>query len=137
MIRIKALDHIVIRAVDSASLCAFYCDVLGCSVERASSPDTGLTQLRAGSALIDIVAVDSELGRAGGAAPGHEAHNMDHFCVVLEDFNEAAIRQHLSAFDIAGSALEQRYGAAGYGPSIYIDDPEGNTIELKGLPAIS
>jgi catechol 2,3-dioxygenase-like lactoylglutathione lyase family enzyme len=134
MIRIKTLDHLVIRAVNSAALCAFYCDVLGCTVERTSAPETGLTQLRAGSALIDIVAVDSKLGRAGGAAPGRAGHNMDHFCVLLETFDEPVIREHLAKFEVSASPLEQRYGAEGYGPSIYIEDPEGNTVELKGPP---
>jgi glyoxylase I family protein len=127
MIRIKSLDHVVIRAADSAALTAFYCDVLGCTVERTSAPETGLTQLRAGAALIDIVAVDSKLGRAGGAAPRSEGRNMDHFCVLLKQFDEAAIR--------SASPLQQRYGAQGYGPSIYIEDPEGNTVELKGPAA--
>jgi glyoxylase I family protein len=135
MIRIKSLDHVVIRAADSAALTAFYCDVLGCTVERTSAPETGLTQLRAGAALIDIVAVDSKLGRAGGAAPRSEGRNMDHFCVLLKQFDEAAIREHLAHFDVSASPLQQRYGAQGYGPSIYIEDPEGNTVELKGPAA--
>ena len=112
----------------------FYCDVLGCTVEKRSSPEFGLVQLRAGSSLIDIVAVVSQLGRMGGAAPGKEGLNMDHFCVRLEDFEEQAIRGHLERFAVVGSKLEMRYGAEGSGPSIYIQDPEGNTVELKGPP---
>lgn len=134
MIRIKGLDHVVIRARNMEAMCAFYCDVLGCTVEREASAELGLTQLRAGSALIDIVSVDGELGRAGGAPPGKEGRNMDHFCVFLEDFDEQEIRSHLASFNVSGSDLEQRYGAKGYGPSIYIQDPEGNTVELKGTP---
>jgi glyoxylase I family protein len=135
MIRIKGLDHIVIRVQDTEAMIAFYCDVLGCVVERRSSPEFGLVQLRAGDSLIDIVAVNSEIGRKGGTAPGNEGRNMDHFCVRLESFKEEAIRDHLSRYGIAGSKLEQRYGAEGNGPSIYIQDPEGNTVELKGSPS--
>jgi catechol 2,3-dioxygenase-like lactoylglutathione lyase family enzyme len=134
MIRIKALDHIVLRAANPETMIRFYCDVLGCVVEREASPELGLTQLRAGSALIDIVSVDGELGRLGGAAPGAEGRNMDHFCLYIEDFDEAEIRAHLSQFNLEGSEQAQRYGATGYGPSIYIQDPEGNTVELKGGP---
>lgn len=112
----------------------FYCDVLGCVVERRSSPEFGLVQLRAGDSLIDIVAVDSEIGRKGGAAPGKQGRNMDHFCVRVEPFKEEAIRAHLSQYGVVGSKLETRYGAEGNGPSIYIQDPEGNTVELKGPP---
>jgi len=131
MVRIRGLDHVVIRAINVDAMRAFYCDVLGCTVEREAQA-LGLTQLRAGDALIDIVSADGELGRAGGAPPGAEGRNMDHFCVVLESFDESLIRAHLAKFNVTGSALEQRYGAAGYGPSIYIQDPEGNTVELKG-----
>ena len=125
MIRIKKLDHVVLRAQDPERIVEFYCLVLGCTVERRSSPDIGIVQLRAGDALIDVLAVDSELGRMGGAAPGKDGRNMDHFCVRLETFNEEAIREHLANYGVEGSKLETRYGAEGNGPSIYIQDPEG------------
>ena len=134
MIRIKNLDHVVLRSQDAETLVGFYCDVLGCTVERRSSPELGMAQLRAGDALIDIVAVDSELGRMGGAAPGKDGRNMDHFCVRVDPFEEDAIRQHLAQHGVVGSKLETRYGAEGNGPSIYIQDPDGNTVELKGPP---
>jgi len=134
MIRIKGLDHVVIRAQDAETMIKFYCDALGCVVERRSSPEFGIVQLRAGDSLIDIVAVDSEIGRMGGAAPGKEGRNMDHFCVRLEPFKEEAIRAHLERYGVVGSKLETRYGAEGNGPSIYIQDPEENTVELKGPP---
>lgn len=135
MIRIRSLDHVVIRARNLDTMIGFYRDVLRCVVERESSPEFGLVQLRAGTSLIDLVAVDGELGRKGGAAPGEEGRNMDHFCVRVEDFDEAAIRVHLSRFGVAAGPVETRYGAEGSGPSIYIQDPEGNTVELKGPPS--
>ena len=134
MIRIKGLDHVVIRARDAEAMIEFYCVVLGCVVEKRSSPEIGLVQLRAGNSLIDIVAVDSEIGRKGGAAPGQQGRNMDHFCVRVEPFKEEAIRAHLAQYGVVGSKLETRYGAEGNGPSIYIQDPKGNTVELKGPP---
>lgn len=134
MIQIKALDHVVIRAVDVEAMLRFYCDVLGCPVERELPPEFGLIQLRAGTALIDIVPVDSALGRAGGAAPGAEGRNMDHFCLRLENFDEAEIRAHLEKFGIEAGPVETRYGAEGNGPSLYLQDPDGNTVELKGPP---
>jgi glyoxylase I family protein len=135
MIQIKGLDHVVIRAQDAEVMTEFYCDVLGCVVERRSSPELGLVQLRAGDSLIDIVSVDGEIGRMGGAAPGKDGRNMDHFCVRLESFKEEVIREQLERFGVIGSKLETRYGAEGNGPSIYIQDPEGNTVELKGPPS--
>lgn len=134
MIQIKALDHVVIRAVDADAMVRFYCDVLGCAVERELPPELGLIQLRAGSALIDIVPVTSALGRAGGAAPGAEGRNMDHFCLRLESFDEAEIRAHLEKFGIEAGPVATRYGAEGNGPSLYLQDPDGNTVELKAPP---
>jgi glyoxylase I family protein len=134
MIRIRGLDHVVLRAQNMEEMIEFYCDVLGCTVERKSSPEFGLVQLRAGNSLIDIVLVDGTIGRSGGTAPGKQGRNMDHFCVRLEGFEEDAIRAHLSRLGVRGSDLEIRYGAEGNGPSIYVQDPEGNTVELKGAP---
>jgi catechol 2,3-dioxygenase-like lactoylglutathione lyase family enzyme len=128
---IRNLDHVVLRVSDLARALDFYCQVLGCREERRQQA-LGLVQLRAGSSLIDLVDIDAPLGKAGGAAPGREGRNMDHFCVRIEPFEEAAIRAHLQAHGVAAGPLEQRYGAEGSGPSIYIEDPEGNVVELKG-----
>lgn len=135
MIHIRDIDHIVLRVVDFDSMLAFYRDVLGCSVERRQD-EIGLVQLRAGRSLIDFVTLDGKLGRVGGAAPGREGRNVDHFCFRVEPFDAANIRTHLAKHGVDAGAVESRYGAEGEGPSIYIDDPEGNTIELKGPPEV-
>ena len=133
MIAIRELDHIVLRVVDLDRMIRFYTGVLGCPIERRQD-DIGLVQLRAGSALVDLVPVHGKLGRMGGAPPGKEGRNVDHFCFRVEPFDEAAIRAHLDRFGVASGPAEARYGAEGEGPSIYITDPEGNTVELKGAP---
>lgn len=133
MMRIRELDHLVLRVVDLDRMRRFYCDVLGCTVERRRD-DIGLVQLRAGRSLLDLVPVDGMLGRAGGAAPGREGRNLDHFCFRVDPFDEAAIRRHLEAHGIAAGPVASRYGAEGEGPSIYVTDPEGTVVELKGPP---
>jgi len=133
-IPVRGLDHIVLRVVDLDVMVAFYGEVLGCPVERRQD-EIGLVQLRAGAAMIDLVPVDGKLGRAGGAAPGAEGRNLDHLCLRVEPFDEAAIRRHLDAHGVAAGPVESRYGAEGEGPSIYLSDPEGNTVELKGPPS--
>jgi glyoxylase I family protein len=133
MIHIRDIDHIVLRVVDLDAMLGFYCDVLGCTVERRQEA-IGLIQLRAGRSIVDLVPVDGELGRAGGAPPGHEGRNLDHFCLRVDPFDEAAIRSHLAAHGVQAGPTEARYGAEGSGPSIYLQDPEGNVVELKGPP---
>ena len=135
MIVLREIDHVVLRVVDLARVQAFYCDVLGCRVER-EQPDIGLVQLRAGRSLVDLVPVDGELGRAGGAPPGREGRNLDHLCFRVDPFDETEIRRHLGAHGVAAGEVAMRYGAEGRGPSIYIEDPEGNVVELKGLPEL-
>ncbi|MBZ2208253.1 VOC family protein [Massilia soli] len=131
MIQLRHIDHVVLRVADLDAMVRFYCEALGCTVERRRD-EVGLVQLRAGSALVDLVAVDGHLGRRGGAAPGREGRNVDHICFRVEPFDEAAIRAHLAACGVACGPAESRYGAEGEGASIYLDDPEGNTLELKG-----
>jgi catechol 2,3-dioxygenase-like lactoylglutathione lyase family enzyme len=132
---ILGLDHVVLRVTDLDRARNFYCDVLGCRVE-VFQKKIGLLQLRAGDSLIDLVPVDGQLGRMGGAAPGTEGRNMDHFCLRVRPFDAAAIMAHLSAHGVDPGKVEQRYGAEGMGPSIYLRDPDGNVVELKG-PATS
>jgi catechol 2,3-dioxygenase-like lactoylglutathione lyase family enzyme len=133
-IHIREIDHLVLRVTGLERMIRFYCDVLGCAVERRRE-DIGLVQLRAGRSMIDLVPVDGPLGRAGGAAPGREARNLDHFCFRVEPFDERAIRANLAAAGVAAGETKARFGAEGEGPSLYVTDPEGNTVELKG-PAI-
>ncbi len=133
MITIRDIDHLVLRVVDLDAMIAFYCDVLGCTVLRRRD-ELGLVQLRAGRALIDLVPVAGKLRQAGGAAPGREGRNLDHFCLRIEPWDETAIRAHLAAFGVEAGSTGLRYGAEGEGPSIYCLDPERNTVELKGPP---
>ncbi|MBQ0757553.1 MAG: VOC family protein [Amphritea sp.] len=128
---IVGIDHIVLRTTQLQNMLRFYCDVLGCKVERDLPPETGLVQLRAGSALIDIVPVDSELGRVGGGPPTKTENNLDHFCLLLDPISEQQISEHLKQHKIVVDDFSERYGSEGFGQSIYIEDPEGNTIELK------
>jgi catechol 2,3-dioxygenase-like lactoylglutathione lyase family enzyme len=133
MLTIRQLDHLVLRVTDLRAMMDFYTGVLGCPVEKIQE-NLGLYQLRAGSALIDLVPVDGPLGLKGGAAPGIEGRNLDHFCLRVEPFDAGAIIAHLRAHGADPAPVASRYGAEGQGPSIYVSDPEGNVVELKGPP---
>jgi len=130
---IATLDHLVLRVHDIELMSAFYRDVLGCSDERTLA-EFGLHQFRAGSALIDLVTLDGPIGRGGGAGPGEQGHNLEHFCLRVDPFDEGAIAAWLDAADAPHEPAARRYGADGYGRSIYLQDPEGNRVELKGPP---
>ena len=110
---------------------SFYREVLGCTIERRLPSEIGLTQLRAGEALIDLVDTDSQMGKAGGKAPGRTGHNLDHFCLQVAPITERALLNWLQRHGIEAGPFESRYGATGFGPSVYLRDPDGNTIELR------
>ena len=57
-----------------------------------------------------------------------------HFCFRVEPFDEATIRAQLQRHGVEAGPVAPRYGAEGEGPSIYLSDPEGNVVELKGPP---
>ena len=129
----KGLDHVVLRVADLRRALDFYVGVLGCTLEKEQA-GIGLTQLRVGASLIDLVTLDGPLGRMGGRGPEREGRNMDHFAIAIAPFDEAAIRAHLERAGVAVGQIGRRYGAEGEGPSIYVGDPDGNTVELKGPP---
>ena len=133
-LRVLGLDHVVLRVADMGRALAFYEGVLGCREERRLDA-LGLVQLRAGHSLVDLVDLAGPLGKAGGAAPGAEGRNVDHFCLRIEPFDEPALRAHLEAHGVEPGDVGERYGADGSGPSMYIRDPDGNVVELKGPPS--
>ena len=131
MLKLRGIDHVVLRVRDIDAMRRFYCDVLG-AAHVAYRPEFGMSHLRAGSAMIDLVEVSGPLGRAGGAAPDKEGRNMDHLCLRVEPFDQRSIVAHLERHGVKIGDIRNRFGAEGNGISIYIADPEGNTVELKG-----
>jgi len=128
------LDHVVLRIADLDRSLAFYCDILGCVLDRRRD-DLGLYHLRAGRAQIDLVTLTGELGKRGGGPAQPDGPNMDHFCLRMEPFDGPALMDYLRGHGLEPSEIAQRFGAEGEGPSLYIQDPDGNTVELKG-PAV-
>ena len=130
---VRGLDHVVLRVRELEPALHFYTRALGGVVERRIDA-LGLVQVRLGASLIDLVPVDSPLGALGGAAPAREGRNLDHFALRIEPFDDAALRAHLKAHGVEPGEVSLRYGAEGSGPSMYVRDPDGNTVELKGPP---
>ena len=133
MINVRSVDHVVLRVADVETVGAFYIDVLGGSWDRRRD-DIGLHHLRLGELMIDLVPVDGQLGRMGGAAPASGGRNVDHFAFRVQPWDGEAILAELKGHGIEAE-IKSRYGADGDGPSIYFKDPEGNGVELKGPPS--
>ena len=131
MLEVLALDHIVLRTTKLEEMLEFYTNILNCTIERETPVETGLTQLRAGSALIDLVVVNSRLGAVGGGPPTKTERNVDHFCLQIRSVPEQDIINYLEKSGIEVGEFTSRYGAQGKGNSIYIQDPEGNVVELR------
>ncbi len=129
--RLLGIDHVVIRARDPVAMERFYVEVLGCAVERRQD-NIGLVQLRVGAQLIDLVDVAGRLGKMGGAAPGTEGHNMDHLCLRVADFDVDTVQSHMTAHGVTIGDIGERYGSTGEALSLYLSDPEGNGLELRG-----
>jgi glyoxylase I family protein len=121
MLTIRGIDHVVLRVRDIERVRKFYCDILGAS-HVAYRPEFGMSHLRAGSAMIDLVEVKDPIG----------GRNMDHLCLRIDPFDQDAIVAHLKKHGVAVGDIRNRFGAEGNGTSIYLTDPEGNTVELKG-----
>jgi glyoxylase I family protein len=125
--RIKHLDHVVLYVADLDRAIRFYCDVLGCTLERRVAT-IDLVQLRAGASMIDQLPAGAESSASG--------RNMDHLALRIDPFDEPSLRAHLTQHGVEAGEVVSRYGAEGNGPSLYIKDPDGNTVELKGAPDI-
>ena len=126
-VHIGGLDHVVLRVGSLERAIEFYQTVLGLQVERELQQPR-LVQLRAGASLIDLVPTSISPHQALDTA----GRNMDHFAVRVVGFDAAALKAHLHRHGVDPGDVHERYGAEGYGPSIYITDPDGNTVELKG-----
>jgi catechol 2,3-dioxygenase-like lactoylglutathione lyase family enzyme len=137
------LDHLVLRTRDLPRLRDFYLE-LGCSIERDRRADLGMIQLRIGASMLDIVDVHGPIGQSGskgGATDDNLDHgnldhrNLDHYAVRIEPYDEVAILAFCEARAIPAEAPSfPLLGADGYGPAVYITDPDGNRLELKGPP---
>lgn len=129
---LEGLDHVVLLVDGMAEARRFYCGVIGCTVENAL-PEYGMLQLRAGAALIDLVDISTSEG-AWAAPPAAGGRNMDHVCLATGPWDEATLKAHLAAHDVAIVEEGVHGGTRGESLSLYVRDPSGNVVELKGPP---
>jgi catechol 2,3-dioxygenase-like lactoylglutathione lyase family enzyme len=118
-VKVVGLDHVVINTHNAEALLAFYCDELGLEPVRVD-------EWRKGEVLFPSVRVDPHT-IVDLFPADRTGQNMNHFCLVIEptDLDEIAAR-----FPDAQRA-EGLFGAQGFASSVYINDPDGNTVELR------
>src|SRR5437764_13440144 len=99
-LRVKGLDHVVLRVADMDRAIAFYEQVLGLHIERRLE-SIGLEQLRGGAAMIDLIprTADEDDGR-----------DMHHFAVQIEEMDGPALTGHLKRQRLDPGQVRQRYG---------------------------
>jgi glyoxylase I family protein len=121
--RISGIDHVVIKVADLDRSIRFYCEILGCTLDWRRD-EIGLAHLRVGASFIDLLAC--------ATLPPDAIRNMDHLCLTVADFDAEKVRQHLQDHGVAIGPAAERYGASGWGLSVYATDPDGNGLELRG-----
>src|ERR1700735_5824330 len=125
-LKVAEIDHVVLRCLDQNRAYDFYTRILGLSEERRIA-QIGLIQLRAGRSMIDLVPANDPRVETG--------LNVDHVCIGIEAPGFDEVRAYLrgqSAVVMGERAVH--YGGHAAGLSIYVRDPEGNTVELKQMP---
>lgn len=120
--KISGIDHVVVRVTDLDRAIQFYSKVLGCTLEWRRD-ELCLAHLRVGTAFIDLL--------AGQPLPAGPGRNMDHLCLTVAGFDLETVSDHLRAHGVVVGAAAERFGASGWGQSIYIVDPDGNGLELR------
>jgi glyoxylase I family protein len=133
-IKITKLDHVVLRVADIEKSIHFYKDILGCPEARIRE-EMGLYQFQAGASMIDLVPLDGKAGERSGYGPPTAGRNVDHIALTLAEYDEEALMSYLKANGVTPTESGQRFGAEGTGPSMYMEDPDGNVVELKGPPS--
>lgn len=128
MLRIRELDHIVLRSPDIERSLDFYCRVLGLDGVRADEWRRGevpfpSVRISEGT-LIDLIPLTAGMGEEAGQA-------LDHFCLTLEpiDLDEVAVVLEGEGSPVV--ARGQRFGARGMAESVYFIGPEGVRTELR------
>jgi len=118
-VRVTGFDHIVLRVADVEKSLAFYCDELGLTPERVD-------EWRRGEVLFPSVRIDTTTVVDLFAAE-RDGQNLDHFCLVIEPTDLDA----LAARFPGAVRADGLFGAQGFASSVYLQDPDGNTIELR------
>lgn len=119
--KVTGIDHVVLKVKDLDRSIQFYTDILGCQLEWRRD-DISLAHLRIGDSFVDLLATGCP--QVGASLPLH-------ICLRVADFDLDQARQHLESNGVVVGESGKRYGATGWGLSLYLSDPDGNALELR------
>ena len=126
----RKLDHVVLRCKSVKTMVNWYIDVLGAAPEWLDRFDGTFSHIRVGDSLIDLISYDCAVAFAKGT-PATDTSALDHIALWCDDFELDDAKAWLAKHDVPILNSGTRYGADGNGFSIYVNDPEGNVVELK------
>ena len=135
--RVKQLDHLNLSVRDFDETVDWYRRVFGFELVEDGVQDDGVRWgiIRGGDALLCLYEHGDYAFADRFDLEDRKLHGVSHFALRIDGFDEQAIRAQLAAEGVEATEVGQRYGAEGIGPSLYLADPDGNTIELKGPAA--
>ncbi|MEV5516561.1 VOC family protein [Streptomyces flaveolus] len=125
--RVIAFDHLVLNVADVERSLAFYTGPLGLDPVRVEEWRDGkvpFPSVRVSpTTIIDLVEAPAD---------GERGSNVDHICLVVEplDWQQVVDSGVFTVLDGPG----ERFGARGTAVSLYVEDPDGNTVELRWYP---
>ncbi|MER5866699.1 VOC family protein [Kitasatospora sp. NPDC002040] len=122
--RVKDFDHLVLNVRDVERALEFYCGPLGLEPVRVEEWRAGKVPFP--SVRINANSIIDLLARERGES------NVDHFCLVVDPLDWQQVIDSGALTVLEGPV--GRYGARGSAQSVYVQDPDGNVIELRWYP---
>ena len=123
-VQVIGFDHVVVRCADIEKSLEFYCGELGLEPDRVD-------EWRRGEVFFPSARVNAttliDLFPIGDGPPRPDVPNVDHFCLVIEPADLDALAERFPG----ARRADGLYGAQGFASSVYVQDPDGNTVELR------
>ena len=130
LVKIREMDHIVLRTRDVEGSLRFYTEVLGLAPERVEQWRAG--EVRFPSARLNADTIIDFFASDNLPAGKDDARNQDHFCMVIDRTDMEELKGRFEGIGVEIQAGPgKRWGSHGDGISLYIYDPDYNVVELR------